>query len=77
MSDETEITSAPSEEPSPEVLVEQLEKAAENWETKAETEAQAADGAVGKEMLYRATADAMRHAKETLEEKQTQPDKSE
>ncbi len=52
------------------MLVTQLEKAAHTWDTKAEAESQAADGDVAKGMLYRATADAMRHAQEAVAEKQ-------
>lgn len=69
MSEDSEMTATPSEEVPPEILVEQLEKAAEGWDAKAEAETQAADGTVASEMLYRATADAMRHAKQSVEEK--------
>ncbi len=70
MSEDQETHDAQTEEPPPEVLAEQLEKAAEKWESKADSEVQAADGDVAKQILYQATADAMRHAKKSIEEKQ-------
>ena len=68
MSADTEMTFDPATEPPAEVLLTQLDKAAESWETRAEAETQAADGDIAKEMLYRATADAMRHAQHVVEE---------
>lgn len=72
MSEDQEPQPPSTEEPSPEVIAEQLEKAAEKWESKADSETQAADGDVAKQILYQATADAMRHAIKSIEEKQTE-----
>ncbi len=68
MTEDTSTPAEPHEETTPEILASQLEKAAEEWESKAEAEIQAADGHLAKEMLYRATADAMRHALHAVKE---------
>jgi hypothetical protein len=69
MSEDQETPPPPVEETRPEILAEQLEKAADKWASKADSETQAADGDVAKQILYQATADAMRHAKKSIEEK--------
>jgi len=58
----------PPEEPSEEELTSQLEKAAQNWEAKADEESHSAEGKVSMEMLYRATESGMRQALHSMEE---------
>lgn len=49
-------------------MASELEKAAQNWESKAEEETHAAEGKLSKTQLYRATETGMRQALHSMEE---------